>query len=196
MSIDSSSKLDVLKARQEYGWGWFDFHAKQRTTIFNYFLVALALVMNAFATLMRSGPYYIAVMVAVAGALAAFAFLCLEVRNRQLVRWGEEVPQDSERNFLFSSISGEASVSKILSREKPPADASQGAVEDWRQDGKYTLEGERWKYDFPVVGKISINHGTWFPAIILGAAFLFIILAIAALLISLGYVPAPPPQRS
>jgi hypothetical protein len=192
---DDIARLEILKARHDYGWAWFDFHAKQRTTIFNYFLLALALVVNAYATLMRSGPYYMASTVALAGAMAAFAFLCLEVRNRQLVRWGEEVLQESERDFVFSETGGKVT-SSILLREKQPEGMKPESTEDWRQDGKFTLKSDgRWKYEF-TIGRdtkvhTTINHGTWFPRIIVGAILFFLVLSILSFFISIGSLPAP-----
>jgi hypothetical protein len=119
-----TSGLDISKARQQYGWAWFDFHARQRTTIFNYFLITLGLVINAYATLMQSGLYYIGALVAFAGAVAAYGFLCLEIRNSQLVHWGEAVLEQSERNFLFAGIDRQNEVMK-----------KQAGVPGWHRPG-------------------------------------------------------------
>jgi len=184
-----TSRLDVSRARYQYGWAWFDFHARQRMTVFNYFIIASSLVINAYATLIDNSHFLAAAIIAISGAAAAFGFLCLDIRNSQLVRWGEEVLRQSERNFLFAgldeqnaSLSGPAGLPGwhrpgILSQE------DKKAGEDWHEDGNYQrLAGGQWTYRHSVLGSILISHAVWLPRMIGGAIVLFVALFLLAIL--------------
>jgi hypothetical protein len=189
-----TSRLDIAKARQQYAWAWFEFHAKQRTTVFNYFLLAASLVITAYATLMKDGWYPLAALVSAVGAAAAIGFLGLEFRNTQLVGWGERMLVQSERNFLFAQIKMAAipatmfelgdlpnwRYTGILSVEEDTCD---GEVDRFRDDGVYVRDRGKWKYKLPVSTDgllMPISHGYWFPRMIVGAFCVFLLLCMIA----------------
>jgi hypothetical protein len=206
--IFDTSRMDFARARQQYGWAWFDFHARQRTTVFNFFLVAETLVLNAYAQLIKDNWTLAAAIVALAGALGAFGFLCLEYRNRQLVRWGERALEQSERNFLFAHIEANGFVEIEIKGELPgwndrgilsmETDAKDGKIENFREDGVYLLQDDKWKYEFKILENtkcerkfiIPISHGIWLPRLIIGAIALFAVLFLVAL------VPGLHPQAN
>ena len=41
--------------RLDYAWKWFNFHAEQRTKMFNYMLVGLGILATAIATMVQKG---------------------------------------------------------------------------------------------------------------------------------------------
>jgi hypothetical protein len=47
MADQSVNELELLKLRLDYAWKWFDLHAKQRMTLFNYFLIIAGIFANA-----------------------------------------------------------------------------------------------------------------------------------------------------
>src|SRR3954462_11298895 len=43
----TEDERELLKLRADYAWKWFDLHAKQRMTLFNYFLIIAGIFANA-----------------------------------------------------------------------------------------------------------------------------------------------------
>jgi hypothetical protein len=46
---------DIQKMRADYAWKWFDLHAKQRMTLFNYFLIIAGIFANAILLSFKDG---------------------------------------------------------------------------------------------------------------------------------------------
>lgn len=97
------SKSEIEKMRFDYAWRWFDFHAKQRTTMFNFFLIVTGIVANGIFALLKDpvqqGPATIA---SFSGALITIGFIFLEFRNRALVKYAEDVLFHIEKSQIFS----------------------------------------------------------------------------------------------
>jgi hypothetical protein len=83
------------KEAREYAWNWFDLHSAQRMQTFNFFLVATAFLIAAYASLLEKHRAA-AVGVALVGAWVAFWFNRLDCRTRQLVKAGERALVVSE----------------------------------------------------------------------------------------------------
>jgi hypothetical protein len=84
---------DKTAPRLTYAWNWFNYHANQRLTAFNYFLIITALLANGYITCTEKGLYLIQALVGVAGIIISMAFFLLDIRNEQLV--------DDGRNALW-----------------------------------------------------------------------------------------------
>lgn len=91
----------IDKARLGIAWKWFDFHAKQRTTFFNFFLVITGIILNAYVLAIKENFKEIAVALCVFGILQALAFISFDIRSRQLTRHAEDVIEMVERSTLF-----------------------------------------------------------------------------------------------
>ena len=89
----------------------------------------------------------------ISGLVMSVGFVCLDIRNRQLVDLGEDVLRQLERQSLFSSfhmgLAGGID-SGILSREK-----SEEA--NWRNGG--CCEAKRWRW----LCHRLVKHSLWFP---------------------------------
>ncbi len=110
----------LLRLKADYAWQWFALHAKQRVTMFNYFLVASGILANAYGLLLREQLWTIAMVAAGIGLIVTLVSLGLDSRNRQLVKLGEEVLTEIERLHLFpepQSDDGDSPVVGILYRE-------------------------------------------------------------------------------
>jgi hypothetical protein len=94
----STSKTSDLL---DYTWKWFEYHAKQRVSMFNYFLVASGILANAYVHVFCSSCFRLAAVLALAGALIAGAFIFLDRRNAQLVYLAEDVLRKLEITVLF-----------------------------------------------------------------------------------------------
>jgi hypothetical protein len=93
-------RYSINENRLSYAWNWFSFHAGQRTTIFNFFLVAMGLILAAFAKCVEVN-LLLAKTIAILGAIVSLIFLLLEIRNRELTHMGEDVLRRLESEFLF-----------------------------------------------------------------------------------------------
>jgi hypothetical protein len=74
----------------DYAWKWFDFHAKQRTSLFNFYIIVIGASLGAFAALTKV-PVDKSVLnlVCYFGIGTSIIFLLLDFRNHRLVRYGE-----------------------------------------------------------------------------------------------------------
>ncbi len=87
---------ETAKQAREHAWNWFALHATQRMQAFNFFMVATAFLMAAYASLLEKHPVAAAVLAAV-GAWLAFLFNRLDARSRQLVDAGRLATAKAER---------------------------------------------------------------------------------------------------
>jgi hypothetical protein len=93
-------KWRLFENRLKYAWDYFDFHARQRTTMFNFFVLFVGFVLNAYATLLKDHSY-IAMIVAFVGAILVIFFLMFDRRNEELVHIAEAVLESLEKDVLF-----------------------------------------------------------------------------------------------
>ena len=93
----------LTEMKFEYAWRYFSFHARQRVTMFNFFLVGSGVLGNAYALLARAQMDWEAGVVAIIGILVSLISIGLDVRNNQLVDLGEEALKRVERDHLISA---------------------------------------------------------------------------------------------
>ena len=91
----------LLRLKFDYAWRWFSLHAKQRVTMFNYFLVASGILANAYGVLLREELYGPGLAVAIIGFFACLVLIGLDTRNDRLVKLGEDVLRTIEEAHLF-----------------------------------------------------------------------------------------------
>lgn len=109
------------QAQFDYAWRWFDVHAKQRVTMFNFFLLATGLIANAYGLMFREDLYLQAAVVAFIGAVVGGVSFMLDVRNSQLVDMGEAALKSVEQNYLDPVlVETEVQPLRILSKEEQP----------------------------------------------------------------------------
>jgi len=65
--------VEIAKQAREHAWNWFALHATQRMQAFNFFVVATAFLIAAYASLLDKEPAAAAVL-AIVGAWLAFWF--------------------------------------------------------------------------------------------------------------------------
>jgi hypothetical protein len=120
---DTKAKLsgaDLTKTQFDYAWKWFDHHAKQRISMFNYFIVIVGIIASAIGVLYKdakscpecfeNGSF----MLSIAGMAMAVIFIFLDLRNRQLVGYAKETLTGLEERELFAGDLKQA----ILSADK------------------------------------------------------------------------------
>src|SRR5882757_7200539 len=91
---DARATMEYEKMRLELSWRYFDFHARQRTQLFHFFVILTPALLGGCVYLLREQsnvgllPGTIASAI---GALLTLIFLGLDRRNRQLIRVAEHV---------------------------------------------------------------------------------------------------------
>ena len=64
--------------RLDYAWKWFEYHAKQRISMFNYFLIASGILAHACMTLICEECFVSAMGLATIGTLVSICFVILD----------------------------------------------------------------------------------------------------------------------
>jgi hypothetical protein len=99
----SSSECIVLTSAEvrKHAWEYFQFHAQQRLTTFNFFLVFSTLLLGGLLTTFqdRYGSPVLGVGVGVLLVLISFVFWRLDRRNRQLIKNAEDALREEERSW-------------------------------------------------------------------------------------------------
>lgn len=90
--------------RLKYACDYFGFHARQRTTMFNFFIVTVGLIINGAATGIRyEAPKLFMVGLFAVGAFLSLAFRFLDKRNVQLLETAEDVMRAIEEKKLYAN---------------------------------------------------------------------------------------------
>lgn len=98
----------------KYAWDWFEYHARQRMTAFNFFLILIGLVVAGYlkcVELAEGGEaqsiaggtwWFFASAIGFFGALISVAFWFLDIRNAELVNCGRNTLIELEENMGIS----------------------------------------------------------------------------------------------
>jgi len=95
------SECDLSRARVEYAWRWFEYHAKQRISMFNFFLVASGLLATGYVDALKQSNGHLGGVLSLFGMVIAIVFTRLDQRNARLVYLGEDVLRRLEKESLF-----------------------------------------------------------------------------------------------
>jgi len=81
---------DIDKARIDLAWKYFELHAKQRTTMFQFFSAMVPLVLGGYFYLFKDRPTFFApwmlLAVALVGLILSVGFWLIDKRNEQPIR--------------------------------------------------------------------------------------------------------------
>jgi hypothetical protein len=139
------------RLRLDYAWKWFDFHAEQRTKMFNYMLLGLGIFSTGLVTAIEKRLLPEALALSVAAVVITAAFWRMDHRNRWLYRLAQDVLVECEDTFLFGSVS--------------PGIASRMD----KEDGKLPKGFERWLEELKVG-----RHRVFMPLVIFVFGLLFL----------------------
>ena len=127
--IEVPSKLS--SAQFDYAWKWFNFHADQRTKMFNFMLIIFGFLVAAIANSYEKTTG-LSIWVCIFGTLLAMIFARLDMRNQQLLSWAEDILIKLEADELYKDF-------KVWERKSEKTDMQGGIL--WRQK----LEEIKWK---------------------------------------------------
>lgn len=100
--FEKDQLTEVEKLRFDYAWKWFDFQAKQRMQLFNFFLIITGILATAYISAYEKRLFIMSIAVGLIGTLQAFGFLVFDVRSRELTRYAEDVLEKIEKDQLFT----------------------------------------------------------------------------------------------
>jgi hypothetical protein len=114
----SADQSEVAKQAREHAWNWFVLHAGQRMQTFNFFLVATAFLLAAYASLLEK-YHWAAFGVALLGSWLAVWFYRLDMRSRQLVKAGERALVILEAQLSAAAEIAELKIVESVARAEP-----------------------------------------------------------------------------
>lgn len=95
---------DQAEALRALGWDYFEFHARQRTQMFHFFILSAGVLGGAVGLRLAGGLGQFAWILLLLGALLSIVFLALDRRNTQFVQIGEDLLRFVEDKYLFKGI--------------------------------------------------------------------------------------------
>ena len=93
--------LEILRIRLQFAWNWFEFHAKQRMSLFNFFLIITGILANAYAIAINYHNNLLALAVCATGFVQSIGFIVFDIRSRQLTTYSEDIMEKLEREVIF-----------------------------------------------------------------------------------------------
>jgi hypothetical protein len=157
---------ELHKLQFDYAWKWFNFHADQRTKVFNFMLIVVGiLAAGIINSLDKHLPNTVYALLCFTGGSLALIFWLLDWRNRYLLWLAEDVLRYLERERIFGKdvkiegLYGENHDLGILWRQALEDSAAREKIQnDWRR--KPCVPMFIWIHD-AWRGK----HRVWFPVV-------------------------------
>jgi hypothetical protein len=103
---DARGIVDFEKLRFELAWRHFEFHARQRTTMFHFFIILAPFLFGGCFILFKEREIvgaFPAMVAAGVGAVLSVIFYLLDQRNKQLYNASKEALSLLERHFLYTA---------------------------------------------------------------------------------------------
>lgn len=163
---DSDPQWDLYNARFNYAWKYFDFHATQRTTMFNFFIIFSGFFIGACAQLFREGHYHFVGILSLFGFIISFFFIFLERRNEELVHIAGDILHELEKEVTFTKFARNV---VCPNRRKWWG----GRLKDRRDVPLGIFMRQDHEDNDPKIKKSENSHGRWLPWIELLIAFIY-----------------------
>lgn len=164
---DRPTQLDEM--RFEYAWKWFNFHADQRTKMFNFMLVGMGIIANALVAAIDKSLIPMTLLISALGIWSAIGFVLIDRRNQQLYKVAMHVLIQAEREYLFVRYQP---VNQSLDSRSASPDISERDSEDLFYEGisgRIALADKRGNF---TSGRFNAffegRHRIWMPAIAYG----------------------------
>jgi hypothetical protein len=173
-SLVEEKKLEYLwklmEMRFDYGWNYFDSHAKQRTTMLNFFILFSGILANAYVLLVKDKYLLPSIIVAFLGIFVAIMFNFIDRRNEELVHMAEDVLLSLEKDVLFKDYKR---LIEWPRRRNLLGSMGKSSLQE-RQIGIFIRE----EADERDANKSLYSHGIWLPWIHKIIALFFLICCI------------------
>lgn len=87
------------KEELDYAWNWFQYHASQRLTGFNFFLVLTGFLLVAYGQAVAHDWRPVGIAIGLLGTLVGTGFYALDVRNTEIVTGGSHALERIETSL-------------------------------------------------------------------------------------------------
>lgn len=99
--MPDDSRLKLIELMRNHAWSYFQLHAQQRLTTFNFYIVlSSVLTAGLFAALQKDDMGLVPAAIGLLLGIISFVFAKLDGRNKQLIRNGERALQSLEQDWL------------------------------------------------------------------------------------------------
>ena len=160
----------LFEQRLTYAWNFFDFHAKQRMSMFNFFLIFVGFVISAYATLLKDGYCTVSSILAFTATVLTCFFIRLERRNEELVFIAEDVLTSLECDVLFEGYNREV----VWPHRRSWWLGQMNKKQELKPSGIFRRQKEEDKEFKPSKNE----HGKWLPRFQIAIVVIFGILAV------------------
>jgi hypothetical protein len=181
MACELRTKMPVTpteleKMRFDYAWKWFNFHAEQRTKMFNYMLIGMGIFATALVTAIDKKLLLETAVLSSAAAVVALVFFLIDKRNKELYTAAMDVLIDAEMTVVFGDTTFEdhRGATKTFGVSRRIASDDGPKAKNLRDRVRGMLKGQ---------------HRYWMPFIALGFMMLFALAALRAWLVYCQAVP-------
>jgi hypothetical protein len=112
-----SKQLEIAELRR-HAWDYFQYHASQRTTIFNFYLVVCALLTTGYLHVVATSAICgLGILLGLLFPLLSFVFWKLDQRNAKMVRIAEKALSALENRFAPKGDEGLFATVRVFSVE-------------------------------------------------------------------------------
>lgn len=112
-------EVEGRKDLREYAWNYFSLHADQRLRAFHFYVLLSAVIVGALLTVIKEAQDpRLGCPLAFGLAFLSFVFWKLDLRNKELVRHGEEALKSLETDALPTGETGALHPLAIFLREE------------------------------------------------------------------------------
>ena len=99
--MPDDSRLDLIEPMLNHAWSYFQLHAQQRLTAFNFYIVlSSVLTAGLFAALQKDDIGLVPAAIGFLLGIISFVFAKLDGRNKQLTRNGERALRSLQQDWL------------------------------------------------------------------------------------------------
>lgn len=102
-----------------YAWDYFHYHAGQRLTTFNFYIIICSLVITGYITAIKDAktvPF--GIVVGLLLPLVSFVFWQLDRRNKEMIKNAEEALKSIEKNTIIPNAAEDPPVQHIFRYEE------------------------------------------------------------------------------
>lgn len=102
-----TTELDTLNAKLNYAWNVWEFHGRQRMSMFNYFLVITGILVSGYvAARSKDGPHEIVPAICLLGFVQCFVFIMIDWRNRTILYFADGLLREAEEQLFNNERKG------------------------------------------------------------------------------------------
>lgn len=99
-----ANDLEIVKARMTYAWSVWEFHARQRLSMFNYFLLIIGILINGYLIALKDGGLHgLLPALCLLGLIQCLVFAMIDWRNREMLYFADDLLQESEKKLYTSA---------------------------------------------------------------------------------------------